>query len=119
MTFKRIMPYINVILTIICLMSSIGVITRVMNPEQPILKVYKTNLQEIKFPISFRICLHESRKILSERYKKLGYENVNAFFGGVSKFNNSLVGWAGHTKDGGTIFSTVDGQDSFVKSICN
>ena len=33
---------------------------------------------------------------------------LNAFFGGVSKFNDSLVGWAGHT-DNKSTFESVTG----------
>ena len=41
--------------------------------------------------------------------KKLGYSNVWQFYAGQSLFNKSLVGWNGHTIDGGALGST-DGR---------
>ena len=58
--------------------------------------------------MSFRICLSEQDDN-SASYKKLGYADDFDFFFGKSRYNNSLFGWNGHTKDGGTIEST-EGQ---------
>ena len=38
-------------------------------------------------------------------FKKIGYEEIWKFYAGQSLFNKSLVGWNGHTVDGGTIGS--------------
>ena len=47
------------------------------------------------------------------RYQNLGYQNHDDFYAGISKFNNSVVGWHGHTMEGGTIAET---EGSFVQS---
>ena len=77
-------------------------------PRLPSIRKFETNLKKIKFPLSFRICLSEQDDN-SASYKKLGYADDFDFFFGKSRYNNSLFGWNGHTKDGGTIEST-EGQ---------
>ena len=47
------------------------------------------------------------------RYQNLGYQNHDDFYAGISKFNNSIVGWHGHTMEGGIIGET---EGSFVFS---
>ena len=102
---ERIILFINVILLAICIINSSQVIYRLLNPELPSIQVYETNLADIEFPLSFEICLEELNES-EERYKKFGYQNFGYFYFGVSQFNYSLVGWNGHTEDGGTIAST-------------
>ena len=68
-------------------------------------------LQDIEFPLSFRICLDDIYDIEKdmnklERYKKFGYSSGHNFYRGQSMFNETNVGWNGHTENGGTLGST-------------
>ena len=42
----------------------------------------------------------------TERYEELGYTDGWRFYMGQSKYNKSIFGWNGHTKDGETIGTT-------------
>ena len=68
-------------------------------PDLPDIKVYQRRLEEIEFPLSFLVCVHEMVNV-SGRYKKLGYSNEWAFFTGTSSFNESIYGWGGHMENG-------------------
>ena len=103
--FKRLINLINFTLLIICIINSCDVFYRLVNPELPSIREYETNLKDIEFPISFKICLDDLNKT-NDRYKKLGYEDDYHFFLGRSKYNKSHYGWNGHTEDGATIGTT-------------
>ena len=74
------------------------------NPELPSIKTYKKKFTEIEFPLVFRICANEIEDS-TERYKEYGYRFDYSYFIGQSIYNRSLIGWNGHTKEGGTIAS--------------
>ena len=78
----------------------------IVYPDIPSIHVYDKQLSEIDFPISFRVCAHESNK--SKEYKKYGYYGKGEFFSGKSMYNKSLIGWAGHSENGSTL-STFKG----------
>ena len=61
-----------------------------------------TELRNIDFPLVFKFCVRDIKK--TEKFKKLGYDNSYDVFTGKSKFNESLFGWNGHTKN----FSTIE-----------
>ena len=75
-----------------------------MYPTTPTIRVYKTTLDKIKFPISLLICAHQLQND-SARYEKVGYPDNIYFYYGISKYNNSLLGWHGHTENGSSIGS--------------
>ena len=79
----------------------------IINPEVPETIIYKKNIKEIKFPIIFRICLFEIED-QSLKYQNVGYSDVSGFFRGESMYNESWVGWMGHTINK-TVIGTVDG----------
>ena len=81
-----------------------------LNPSLPKVKYYNKELKDIDFPIAFQFCIEE--KNTDEKVKlasDLGYRDLYDFFKGKSKFNNSIVGWSGHTENGSTIGS-VEGN---------
>ena len=80
-----------------------------LNPELPEIKYYKKNLKEIDFPIAFQICITENNNYTT-KYNDLGYDDLFEFFNGVSRFNESVHGWAGHTENGSSIES-VEGKN--------
>ena len=103
--FKRLINLINFTLLIICIINSFDVFFRLVNPELPSIREYETNLKDIEFPISFKICLNDMNETY-DRYHRLGYEDRKNFFLGRSKYNESHYGWNGHTEDGATIGTT-------------
>ena len=78
-----------------------------VNPDLPEVKYYKKNLKEIDFPIAFQICITENNNDTS-KYHDLGYMDLWEFFNGKSMFNDSIVGWAGHTENG-SLIGSVEG----------
>ena len=85
-----------------------------LNPELPSIKHYKNNLKEIDFPIAFKFCIEEKGENDTSKLKDLGYKDLSDFFYGISMFNDPIVGWAGHTKNGSTIGS-VEGLNTKQK----
>ena len=112
---KVVVTSINVFFSIIFLVhiSSIGYHT--LYPEVPEIVVSKKNLNEIDFPITFRICAFELNDTVS-RYKLFGYNNHDDYFRGRSMFNDTLYGWAGHDQYG-SVLANVEGEilDNFLK----
>ena len=99
---KVVVTSINVFFSIIFLIhiSSIGYYT--LYPELPELVVSKKNLNEIEFPMTFRLCAFELNNTVS-RYQSYGYARYGDYFRGRSMFNDTLYGWAGHDKNGSTL----------------
>ena len=67
----------------------------------------KRSLDEVEFPLSFLLCVHEMVH-MTGRYKKLGYSNDWDFFTGKSRYNESIYGWGGHTENGSS-YGSVEG----------
>ena len=77
-----------------------------LSPDLPDIQHYKKHLKEISFPIAFKFCIEEKNNHkLNKKYRDLGYNDLFDFYYGRSMFNNSIVGWAGHTENGSTIGS--------------
>ena len=74
----------------------------ILHPSWPEIKIRNENLKDIEFPISLKVCVSEISNSY-HRYSNLGYKDDFRFFEGKSSFNESLFGWAGHTKDGSTV----------------
>ena len=77
-------------------------------PKYPSVHVYKKNIKEMEFPISFKFCVREINNN-SMRYQRIGYKNEHHFYKGVSMFNESILGWNGFTQTN-TTFGTVEGM---------
>ena len=76
-----------------------------------LLDLYLLETMNIEFPFSFRICAYELTNKY-ERFNKMGYKSASNYFRGRSMFNESLVGWGGHTENGSNI-GTIEGK--FIK----
>ena len=109
---KNFEKVLHTILIVSCIVHVLFICIQMFYPSLPEIRVYKKDLKDIEFPISFRICAHELRKG-DEKFKKLGYKGIKDFFRGRSMFNKSLVGWTGHTENGSTI-GTVDGLQFYT-----
>ena len=79
----------------------------IISPEFPEIVNYKKDLNEIEYPITFKICVNElNLSIANEKYQKYGYDDLWQFYYGRSMYDSSIFGWAGHTENGSTIAPT-------------
>ena len=72
-------------------------IGNVLEPTQTHTNVEEVNLQDFDFPINLKICLRPGFNTTA--LQQLGYRNFLFYLLGLSKFNQSLFGWGGHTND--------------------
>ena len=88
------------------------VVASIFNPEIPDVESSQRNLEDIEFPISFRICIHhlEAPTIKNQKFKDAGYKNYYAFFKGRSLYNKSHYGFLGHLENGSTKFASFEGN---------
>ena len=73
----------------------------ILYPSLPEIKRTNVNLKDINLPLSLKVCVSEISNSY-ERYSNFGYKYAFTFFEGRSTYNESLFGWAGHSKDGST-----------------
>ena len=100
--WKNVVLVINLSLILLCIAHITMNGFFILYPDLPEIKVYKTNLNNIDFPLTFKFCVKEIENSL-DRYTSLGYANDYDFFFGRSRFNNSLFGWGGHLANGSSI----------------
>ena len=100
--------FIHILLICACIINLCYVVFNILNPKLPKIKNYKKLLKDIQFPISFEVCLNEVNVSIS-KYHEYGYENSFNFFKGISKYNTSLIGWAGHSNNY-SILGSVKGK---------
>ena len=98
----------NLMLTLFCLLHISLNAHQMLYPNLPDIRIYKTDLKDIDFPLVFKLCVMEKHNSTA-RYTNVGYEDSFNFFQGVSKYNKSLYGWSGHYENGSTIAS-VEGK---------
>ena len=75
------------------------------SPETTNSETKELNLQEIDFPLLFKICVDPSFNALA--VEEFGYDSIWNYFAGLSRFNASIYDWAGHTR-------TSEVQDSVI-----
>ena len=85
-----------------------------LNPSETFTKYQETLLDNIDFPIIFKICLKPSLNLTF--LQSVGYKNRKMYFLGRSIHNTSLYGWAGHDTDGRPLYQDVGGK---ILSITN
>ena len=79
-----------------------NVLDTYVHPTQTTITVTERDLKDSEFPLLFKICFNPSFNTTAE--EEAGFDD---FFSGQSKYNSSLVGWAGHTEEGG-VLGTVE-----------
>ena len=82
-------------------------ISEQINPTQTLTHLEETKLEDIDFPVVFKMCFKNSFDL--DQLKAAGYNSVWQYFQGVSRFNRSVFGWAGHTVNG-SIGAGVKGE---------
>ena len=102
----------STILSIIFVAHVSYIVYEILYPEYPEIVNYKRDLQDIEFPITFKICANKDNlSIVDKKYEMYGYEDLWQFYNGQSMYNASTIGWAGHTKDGTTIAPVAGGNN--------
>ena len=88
------------------------VVISIFNPEIPDVESSQQTLDDIEFPISFRICVHhlEDPSTKNQKFKDAGYKNYYAFFKGRSLHNKSHYGFLGHLTNVSTKFGSFEGD---------
>ena len=82
-----------------------------MWPQRTGSNMEEKKLRDIDFPVIFKICVRPGFN--STAFEELGYIRATnwQFFTGRSKYNRSIIGWAGHTNQSGvqgTVQEVVD-----------
>ena len=90
-----------------CIFHVGNIINNILNPDLPEISVYKKELKDIDFPLSFLICIDQLQNDTS-KYVEVGYKNVWKFYKGESMYNASITGWRGHTENGSK-YDAVEG----------
>ena len=97
------------ILTLLCCLAFtfqlFGIVKEWINPVQKTTDITEKKLNDMKFPIIFKICMKPGFNVAA--LKKEGYASVTDYFLGQSRYNSSIYGWAGHTNTSETR-GTVD-----------
>ena len=86
-----------------------------IRPDKTVAKTTKKRLEEIDFPVVFKICVNPSFN--ETELEGVGYENMYMYFMGQSRFNGSIYGWSGHTDDGGVFSNASHIQDQSCKNV--
>ena len=63
-----------------------------LNPLHPHTYIKEESLQNVEFPVSFKICFKPAFK--DDELLAVGYKNSWGYLTGVSHYNKSVVGWA-------------------------
>ena len=100
--------FIQSILVIICVLHICSIVYLNANPRLPNIIKYKKDIEDIEFPISFILCINPKKNSI-EKMKTFGYVDEWSFYSGKSMFNDSIIGWAGHSKNG-PIYESAEGR---------
>ena len=76
-------------------------------PDTPNVRVFKVNLNEIIFPIAFKICVADTI-VNATRFQNLGYWGEWHYFRGQRIYDRKKIGWNGHTENGSTLGSVKE-----------
>ena len=78
-----------------------------VEPSQTVTSTTKEAITAQDYPVVFKICIKPGFN--ESALWEFGYNSAAGYFSGESRFNESLVGWAGHTADG-RVVGTVSGK---------
>ena len=100
---------LNVVLIISCVVHVMFIFYNNSNPANPEIIVENKNIMDVSMPLSFIFCLrNKNDESENEKYQQAGYKSTYRFFSGTSMFNQSVVGWHGHMKNGST-YDSLEG----------
>ena len=72
-------------------------IVNMINPKETLIKTQIMDFDKIDFPLIFKVCITPGFN--NTELKALGYRKSLDYLEGRSRFNKSIIGWAGHTDD--------------------
>ena len=67
------------------------------------------------FPLLTRVCIRPGFKMAALR--EAGYNSTDSYFTGKSRFNSSVIGWAGHTEDGNVLGKVEEIFDNVKQTV--
>ena len=109
MSRNNLTQILNIVLIISCFVHVMFIFYNNSNPANPEIIIENKNIMDVSMPISFIFCLKNMNFTSDhEKYQRAGYENPMRFFSGTSIYNESVVGWLGHMKNGST-YNSLEG----------
>ena len=106
---------LNIVLTISCVIHVIFIFYSNSYPAIPEIIIHNKKIMDINMPLSFIFCLrNKNSETENEKYKKAGYEFIQRFFLGTSKYNESMIGWFGHMENGST-YDSLEGWANYYR----
>ena len=104
----------NICLIISCVVHVMFIFYNNSKPAIPEIFIENKNIMDVKMPLSFIFCLRNRDALLEDKkYRKAGYLNIKRFFSGISRYNESVIGWLGHMKNG-SAFDSLEGNRQFL-----
>ena len=101
---------VNSICILAAFIQLVFIIANYINPVQLNTIASEIALKDIDFPLDIKICAEPAFN--ESAIFEAGYERkIYKYFIGRSRFNKTVVGWAGHTKDYGTVGSVEEVLD--------
>ena len=99
------------LINIACILAAIiqlgFIIESFIKPTLMNTSVKEIDLQDIDFPIEIKICAQPGFN--ETALNEMGYQQgIWSYFFGRSRFNSSIIGWAGHTSDFGVMGSVEE-----------
>ena len=100
---------LSIVLSISCVVHVMFIFYNNSYPAIPEILIETKKIMDVNMPLSFIFCLRNTNTALeNEKYRKTGYENIQRFFSGTSMYNESVIGWLGHVKNGAA-FDSLEG----------
>ena len=101
---------ISIVLIISCVVHVMFIFHKNSNPAIPEIIIETKKIMDVNMPLLFIFCLRNTNTLLeNDKYRKAGYGNIQRFFSGTSMYNESVIGWLGHMKNGAA-FDSLEGR---------
>ena len=84
-------------------------------PEETFTRMEERHLDDIKFPVIFKICVTPAFN--TSVLRAAGYKNIWGYFLGSSRYNSNVFGWGGHTREGGQMYQVAGEQHVTVSPL--
>ena len=94
---KTLMILANIAFALILVVQLSYVLEGYFNPTTTRTWEEDVPLKDMDFPLVVKICITPAFN--QSALVEMGYDNTASYLFGISRFNHSMVGWAGHTKD--------------------
>ena len=96
---KNLLTFIKLGLFLLAIVLSIANINERFNSNKTTSTSYIADLASVDFPLKISVLINPGFKF--KELSRVGYWE-RSYFNGLSKYNDSHIGWAGHTRKGGT-----------------